>query len=60
MATPVIWNMKSRAGDVTDYNPEPMALYAVYPHRQLLAAKLRVYIQFMSSYYGDIPYWDQS
>ncbi|EAR07342.1 LysR family transcriptional regulator [Reinekea blandensis] len=42
-----------------DYEPEPMGLYAVYPHRKLLAPKLRAFIDFMSSYFGDPPYWDQ-
>lgn len=41
-----------------EYEPEPMGLYAVYPHRKLLAPKLRAFIDFISSYYGQPPYWD--
>lgn len=42
-----------------DHEPEPMALYAVYAHRQLLASKVRSFIDFMAGYFGDPPYWDQ-
>ncbi|MFC1233800.1 LysR family transcriptional regulator [Vibrio sp. F74] len=41
-----------------EFEPEPMALYAVYPHRKLIATKLSVFIEFLSNYYGDLPYWD--
>ena len=41
-----------------DFEPEPMALYVVYPHRKLLAPKLRAFIDFISNYYGETPYWD--
>ena len=40
------------------FEPEPLGLYAVYPHRKLLATKLKVFIEFISSYFGDPPYWD--
>lgn len=40
------------------YAPEPLGLYAVYTHRKFLAAKVRCFIDFISDYYGDIPYWD--
>ncbi|MBW0149103.1 LysR family transcriptional regulator [Marinobacter arenosus] len=39
--------------------PEPMALYAVYAHRQLLASKVRSFVDFMDGYFGDPPYWDR-
>ena len=42
-----------------EYEPEPMALYAVYAHRQLLASKIRSFIDFMEGFFGDPPYWDQ-
>lgn len=44
---------------LTDFEPEPMALYAVYPHRKLMATKLRAFIDFISGYYGEVPSWDQ-
>lgn len=42
-----------------EYEPEPMALYAVFPHRKLLATKVRSFIDFMSNYFGSPPYWDR-
>lgn len=44
---------------LSEYEPEPMALYAVYAHRQLLASKVRSFVDFMEGYFGDPPYWDQ-
>lgn len=41
-----------------DYEPEPMSLYAVYAHRQLLASKVRCFIDFMDGFFGAPPYWD--
>ncbi|WGL17877.1 LysR substrate-binding domain-containing protein [Microbulbifer bruguierae] len=41
-----------------EFAPETLGIYAVYPHRNLLATKLRVFIDFISSYFGDPPYWD--
>lgn len=41
-----------------EFEPKPVALYAVYPHRKLLANKLRTFIDFLSGYYGSPPYWD--
>jgi len=52
-----------RAGQLTkiltDYAPSPLALYAVYAHRQFLAGKVRCFIDFITDYYGELPYWDQ-
>lgn len=41
------------------YQPAAMGLYAVYPHRQLLAPKLRAFLDFISDYFGQPPYWDR-
>jgi DNA-binding transcriptional LysR family regulator len=41
-----------------DYAPEPLGLYAVYPHRKLLASKVRCFIDFIDGYFGTPPYWD--
>ncbi len=41
------------------YEPEPMALFAVYAHRQLLASKVRSFIDFIDGYFGSPPYWDR-
>ncbi|WP_111977318.1 LysR family transcriptional regulator [Algibacillus agarilyticus] len=40
------------------FEPDTMGLYVVYPHRKLLAPKLRVFVDFISDYYGAFPYWD--
>ena len=42
-----------------NHEPEAMTLYAVYAHRQLLASKVRSFIDFISDYFGEPPYWDQ-
>ena len=44
---------------LTDHEPEPMALYAVYAHRQLLASKVRSFVAFLDGYFGEPPYWDR-
>lgn len=44
---------------LTEYEPQPIGLYAVYPHRRFLASKVRSFVDFISDYYGDLPYWDQ-
>lgn len=43
-----------------EYEPAPMALFAVYAHRQLLASKVRSFIDFLEGYFGTPPYWDES
>ena len=51
-----------RSGDLqtllTAYEPEPIALYAMFAHRQLLASKVRAFLDFIDGYFGDPPYWD--
>jgi len=41
-----------------DQAPEPLGLYAVYAHRQLLASKVRAFLDFIDGYFGSTPYWD--
>ena len=41
------------------FEPEPMALYAVYPHRKYMATKLRAFVDFSANYFGKPPYWDE-
>ncbi|QSX35192.1 LysR family transcriptional regulator [Shewanella avicenniae] len=38
--------------------PEPLGLFAVYPHRKLLASKVRSFLDFADGYFGNPPYWD--
>ncbi len=35
-----------------------VGLYAVYPSRQFLPAKVRIFIDFLAKLYGPSPYWD--
>ncbi len=44
-----------------DYRIKPISIYAVYPHRQYLAAKVRAFLEFLSAHIQpDAPYWDKS
>ena len=36
-----------------------VGLYAVYPSRQFLPAKVRAFIDFLAGLYGPEPYWDR-
>jgi DNA-binding transcriptional LysR family regulator len=42
-----------------EHEPKPMSLYAVYAHRQLLASKVRCFVDFMEGYFGNPPFWDR-
>ncbi|MGE4534483.1 LysR substrate-binding domain-containing protein [Halomonas sp.] len=42
-----------------EHEPEPLGLYAMYAHRQLLASKVRHFVDFLEGYFGDPPYWDR-
>ncbi len=35
-----------------------IAIYAVYPDKQFIPTRLRVFIEFLASIYGSEPYWD--
>ncbi|MGI9384886.1 MAG: LysR family transcriptional regulator [Methyloligellaceae bacterium] len=42
------------------YQESPrVAVYAVYPCRQYVPAKLRVFVDFLSGLFGPEPYWDR-
>lgn len=41
-----------------NFTPDSLYLYAVYPHRKLLSPKLRAFLDYLGSYFGDPPYWD--
>lgn len=43
-----------------EYHESPrVAVYAVYPCRQYVPAKLRVFVDFLSDLFGPEPYWDR-
>ncbi|PWL17481.1 LysR family transcriptional regulator [Falsochrobactrum shanghaiense] len=35
-----------------------VAIHAVYPSRQFLPAKIRIFIDYLSELYGPVPYWE--
>jgi len=44
---------------LVDYCPAEISIYAVFPSRRYLSAKVRTFIDFLSEYFGDTPEWDQ-
>jgi len=36
-----------------------VAIYAVYPSRQFLPAKVRLFIDYLADLYGPVPYWEK-
>jgi DNA-binding transcriptional LysR family regulator len=43
---------------LADYEADPLAVYAVYAHRQYLSAKVRTFVDFLGDYFGSPPYWE--
>ena len=43
---------------LTDYRVQDHAIYAVYPSRKHLTAKVKAFIDLLSERYGTEPYWD--
>ena len=37
-----------------------VAIWAVYPHRRHLSAKVRVFVDFLAESFGPEPYWDRT
>ncbi|VAW96199.1 Transcriptional regulator, LysR family [hydrothermal vent metagenome] len=42
-----------------DYCPPEISIYAVFPSRRYLSAKVRTFVDFLAGYFGDNPDWDQ-
>ncbi len=42
-----------------DYPPSPLAIYAIYAPNRYLAAKSRVFIDFLVERFGEQPAWDK-
>ncbi len=36
-----------------------LSIYAVYPHRRHLSAKVRAFVDYLAGYLGPQPYWDR-
>ena len=46
---------------LNNYSIKPLSVYAVYPHRQYLTAKVRAFLEFLATHIqADDPYWDKS
>ncbi len=44
---------------LAEHVPGGMSVYAVYPHRQYLPAKVKAFVDFLQQAYGPEPYWDR-
>ncbi len=42
-----------------DYGCTELGAYAVYPHTRFLTQRVRVFIDYLSAFLGDTPYWDE-
>jgi hypothetical protein len=36
-----------------------VAVYAIYPDKQYVPVRLRVFVDFLADIYGPTPYWDE-
>ncbi|MGZ9711579.1 LysR family transcriptional regulator [Glaciimonas sp. GNP009] len=41
-----------------EYHSETLSIYAAYPSRRHLSAKVRTFVDFLGEQFGDTPYWD--
>jgi DNA-binding transcriptional LysR family regulator len=44
---------------LTDYKVQEYGIYAVYPSRKHLTAKVKAFVDFLNERYGAEPYWDE-
>ncbi|MFC3080061.1 LysR family transcriptional regulator [Phenylobacterium terrae] len=42
-----------------DYEPEPMPIYAVYPHARHLSPKVRVFVDHLVRHFAGTPRWEE-
>jgi len=45
---------------LTNYSLNKVGAYVVYPSTRFLPRKSRLFIDFLASYYGSVPYWDRT
>ena len=43
-----------------EYCPPDISIYAVFPSRRYLSAKVRTFVDFLTDYFGDQPDWDRA
>ena len=41
-----------------DLTPDETAIHAIYPHKRLLSAKVRAFVDFLVEKYQPAPYWE--
>lgn len=41
-----------------DFEPDPINMYAVYPHNRHLSAKVRLFVDFLKQWFSQCPSWD--
>jgi len=44
---------------LSNYSPPEISIYAVFPSRRYLSAKVRTFVDFLSDYFGEEPNWNQ-
>jgi DNA-binding transcriptional LysR family regulator len=44
---------------LADYCPPTISIYAVYPSRRYLSARVRSFVDFLADYFGERPEWDR-
>lgn len=44
---------------LTDYEQDALPIFAIYPSRQHLSAKVRTFVDFLVERFGDQPEWDR-
>jgi len=44
---------------LSEFEDDPISVYAVYPHRRHLSPRVRAFVDFLADRFGENPYWDQ-
>jgi len=44
---------------LTDWRAPELSIYALYPHRSLLSAKVRSFVDFLAERFGTEPEWER-
>lgn len=44
---------------LSDYEDDPISVYAVYPHKRHLSPRVRAFVDFLADRFGENPYWDE-
>jgi DNA-binding transcriptional LysR family regulator len=45
---------------LTEFEPPPLGLYAIYPQSRNLLVKVWVFIDFLVKHCAGTPYWDEA